>query len=294
MRDLLYNAFLPLGASLDLEQLHAVGTGLGRLMWTMLRQRRRETIQTIAARLDLPVHQAAKLGAASFEHTARSFLEIFYNRRMDQRFLHERVEFENLACMQAVARTTRPAVIVGAHLGCWELMVGLFALVSSQPSCQVVVRLPKDKALGALIRHMRSQPGLPILPHRDAATKTLPHLRQGGMAAFLVDHNCRQREAEFFPFLGQMAAVNKGPALLALRAKALVWPIFLLRLPAGRVRVYNFEPLDTATLTGSRQERMRTICQFYTTAVEQMVRAYPEQWFWMHRRWKTQPESCQK
>ena len=259
-------------------------------MWTFLRQRRQETIQSISAHLKQPLQQSAALGATSFEHTARSFLEIFFNRRMDQRFLQERTEFDNFACMQAWAQTTRPAVVVGAHIGCWELMVGLFALVSSQPSCQVVVRLPKDQALGRLIRHMRSQPGLPILPHRDAATQTLPHLRRGGMAAFLVDHNCRQREAEFLPFLGQTAAINKGPALLALRAKALVWPIFLIRLPKGRVRVFNFEPLDTTTLTGTRQERITAICQFYTAAVEQIVRAYPEQWFWMHRRWKTQPE----
>lgn len=289
MRDVLYNAMLPLGSSLSLEQIHAAGDILGRIMWIMLRGRRRETTLTIAKHLGLPEKQAAELGAASFRHTARSFLEIFFARSMTPRFVREGLEFENPDLMRRMGQSTRPVVAVGAHIGCWELMVGLFGLFPSKSSCQVVVRLPKDQALAAMILHLRSQPGVHILPHRDAATQTLPFLRKGGMAAFLVDHNCRRGEAEFLPFLGQVAAVNKGPAILALRAKAEVWPIFPIRLPGGRVHVVVFEPLDTEILDGSRQERITAICRFYTDAVERIVRSYPEQWFWMHRRWKTQP-----
>lgn len=291
MLDILYNSMLPLGTSRSLGQLRAAGDGLGRLMWAMLRDRRRETILAIAGHLGLSEKQAAVLGAASFRHTACSFLEIFFARRMDPAFLRESLEFDNPDLMRRMGQSRRPVVAVGAHIGCWELMVGLFSLFPSKTSCQVVVRLPKDQALAAMIMHMRSQPGVDILPHRDAATQTLPFLRKGGMAAFLVDHNCRRNEAEFLPFLGQVAAVNKGPAILALRAKAEVWPIFPLRLPGDRVRIVVFDPLDTAALEGSRQERITAICRFYTDAVERIVRSYPEQWFWMHRRWKTQPRS---
>lgn len=291
MLDILYNSMLPLGSSLSLGQLRATGDGLGRVMWAMLRDRRRETTRAIAGHLGLSEKQAAVLGASSFRHTACSFLEIFFVRRMGPFFLRECLEFDNPDLMRRMGQSRRPVVAVGAHIGCWELMVGLFSLFPSKTSCQVVVRLPKDQALASMIMHMRSQPGVDILPHRDAATQTLPFLRKGGMAAFLVDHNCRRSEAEFLPFLGQVAAVNKGPAILALRAKAEVWPIFPIRLPGGRVRVVVFDPLDTAALEGPRQERITAICRFYTDAVERIVRSYPEQWFWMHRRWKTQPRS---
>ena len=60
-----------------------------------------------------------------------------------------------------------------------------------------------------------------------------------------------------------------------------------LRLPEGRFRFVTLPCLDTAGLTGSRAERIESICRFYTDAVERMVRMYPEQWFWMLRRWKT-------
>ena len=87
--------------------------------------------------------------------------------------------------------------------------------------------------------------------------------------------------------------MNAGPALLAVRSGAVVWPCFLVREPDGEGRArYAFElhpPLDTTGLEGSREEKIRRTAMFYTEAVEATVRAHPEQWFWMHRRWKTRP-----
>ena len=289
MRDVLYNAFLPLGASLSLARLQALGERVGDLMWTTLAARRRETAECIRARLGVDADRAGELARASFRHSACSFLEIFHTRQVDPRFLAERVEFENPELFARMSSTRRPVVAATAHLGSWELLVGLIGAFTSRSDCHVVVRLPKDEKLGRMIVHMRSQPGIRILPHRDAAVETLGHLRAGGMSAFLVDHNCKRAEAQFLPFLGEAAAVNKGPAILALRAKAEVWPCFLLRLPEGRFRFVTLPCLDTAALQGSRAERIENICRFYTDAVESMVLRYPEQWFWMHRRWKTRP-----
>jgi KDO2-lipid IV(A) lauroyltransferase len=81
-----------------------------------------------------------------------------------------------------------------------------------------------------------------------------------------------------------------GPALLALRSKAVILPVFMLREGGTMYRFEVGESLDTATLTGSREENIRTIAAFYTRAVERMIEAHPEQWFWMHKRWKTRPE----
>ncbi|NLY40975.1 MAG: lysophospholipid acyltransferase family protein [Desulfovibrionales bacterium] len=290
MRDLLYNALVPWGASLSLQRLHSLGTVLGKLMWTALPARRKETIQTISERLHISPHAATALAKASFCHSAQSFLEIFHSRHVDCRFLHEHAEFDSPELVQAVQTTMRPVVATTAHFGCWELLTGLMGLFNSAQECLAVVRLPKDQALARVMMHMRTQPRTHIIPHRDAAAQVLGHLRSGGKAAFLVDHNCRRDEAEFLPFLGHIAAVNKGPAILALRAKALVWPVFLLRLKNNGFRLILHEPLDTATMSGTRQERITAICRFYTQAVESMVLRYPEQWFWMHRRWKTQPE----
>ena len=108
------------------------------------------------------------------------------------------------------------------------------------------------------------------------------------MTAFLVDHNTSRSEAVFLPFLGKTAAVNKGPALLAVRAEALVFAVFLRR--EGEDYVFHIEELmDTATMDGGHEANMRAVARAYTEAVERMIRLAPEQWFWMHNRWKTRP-----
>lgn len=286
----LLTALSAAGAALSLRALRLCGSALGAALWAGLPGRRRETAARIGERLGLDAASARALARRSFGHNAQSFLEILMTRRVDPRFLHERVEFENPGLFDALRTSTRPIVAATAHLGAWELLVGLMGAFSPAETCHVVVRLPRNAALAEAIVRLRSQPRIHILPHRDAARKTLSHLRSGGKSAFLVDHNCKRAEAEFLPFLGRTAAVNKGPAILALRARAEVWPIFLLRLPDDRFRFVTLPVLDTARLTGDLDQRVREICRFYTRAVEDMVLRYPDQWFWMHRRWKTRPE----
>jgi KDO2-lipid IV(A) lauroyltransferase len=134
---------------------------------------------------------------------------------------------------------------------------------------------------------LRGARGMLMIDHRKASDIVLPKLRAGGVAAFLVDHNTSRKEAMFLPFLEDTAAVNMGPASLALRAKAAVYPVFLIRDGKGGHILHLLPPLHTATLEGSIKERVQAIAAFYTDAVAEMVRRHPEQWFWMHRRWKT-------
>ena len=136
---------------------------------------------------------------------------------------------------------------------------------------------------------LRSESGLTAIGHREASRRVSQSLKKNGFTAFLVDHNCSRKEAVFLPFLEDIAAVNVGPALLALRAKAVIYPVFLLRDGMGGHFLHMEPPLRTADLEGSINERAAIIAQHYTDAVAKAVRAYPAQWFWMHQRWKTRP-----
>ena len=182
----------------------------------------------------------------------------------------------------------RPVVAATAHFGAWELLAGLFGDFPAEYPHVVVVRRSKNVALNDFTNRMRGSRGAVILGHRDAAFSILRALKRNGVTAFLVDHNTNRNEAVFLPFLGRAAAVNKGPALLAVRAEALVFAVFLRR--DGEDYVFHIEELaDTAMLDGGHEANMRTVARAYTEAVERMVRLAPEQWFWMHNRWKTRP-----
>ena len=267
--------------------LYAFARWLGGFFWHCMPSRRRLATKAVQKHLRLSAAEAERIARQSFKENFQSFFEIFH---VADFFTYKSVSVfhspESIAVLQA---DDAPIVIATAHLGAWELMPGLATDLLSDREGMVIVRKQKDPALNRVISEMRSARGMLSIDHRQASQIVLPKLRAKGVAAFLVDHNCNRAEAEFLPFLGKIAAVNKGPAILALRAKAEVWPVFLLRLPHGRFRMVTLPPLDTRSLSGDRGERIRRICRFYTQAVESMVQRYPEQWFWMHRRWKTRP-----
>lgn len=292
MKELLYEILAALGQRADFTTVSTLGGCLGRLLWTVVPGRRSMAIEAVQARLGLDNRQAERLVRQSFEQNGRSFGELLLSRKVDWRFVRRRLIIKDPHALQRIlaAYEHRPMVAATAHLGAWELLGGLLNLLAPQSHKQVVVKATHDIALHRVIKRMRTHSQVRIQEHDNAALNVLRNLAKGGLTAFLVDHNCRREDAVFLPFLGRLAAVNIGPALLALRGKALVWPIFLIRATEGRYHLHFEEPLDTRTVQGERQEKVRRIAEFYTRSVERHVLRFPDQWFWMHRRWKTRPQ----
>ena len=85
--------------------------------------------------------------------------------------------------------------------------------------------------------------------------------------------------------------ITMGPAVLAVRANAAIMPVFMTRDEEGGFTMHAEELLTPDQLHGSRDDKIRQVAEFYTRTVERYVTAYPEQWFWMHKRWKTRPEA---
>ena len=264
-----------------------LGQGIGEILWRALPSRRAWASQAVAHHLGYDTKAAQKIAWASFVHTGMAVAEILATRTAGPRFLEEHVTIEEPQLVTQFYASSRPLVVVSGHVGAWELLVALIALLPQRPSCRVVVRLPKSPWARGFLLHARNFAQIQSVGHRDASSGVLQILRQGGVAAFLVDHHCHRREAVRLPFLGEEASVNRGPAVLAVRSQAEVWPLFLLRQGLGRFRLVVSPPLDTQRLSGSPGERVQTVCQFYTAAVEETVRRWPEQWMWLHRRWKS-------
>lgn len=291
MKQLSYEILAGIGQHADFATVSVLGEYLGRLLWTVVPSRRNLAIEAIQARLGLDRKRAELLAQKSFLQNGRSFCELLLARRVDWRFVQQRLTIEDTKFLQRILDRHKevPVVIVSAHLGAWELQGGLVNLMAPHRRKQVVVKATHDMALHRVIKRMRTHSQVRIQEHDNAAMSVLRNLKIGGLSAFLVDHNCRREDAVFLPFLGCLAAVNVGPALLALRGKAVVWPFFLVRTTEGQYRLCFEEPLDTRTMDGDRNEKVHEIAEFYTRAVERHVIRFPDQWFWMHRRWKTRP-----
>ena len=267
------------------KALRAFAGFVGGVFWYVATSRRAEAIQAIEKHLKVSHEEAARIARRSFAENFLSFLEIFHaGKFFTEQSVHVVHTPESKAAMQA---DIAPIVIATAHIGSWEMMPGLAADILPARESMVVVRGQKNRSLNRLMADLRGARGMLMVDHRKASDIVLPRLRAGGVVAFLVDHNTSRKEAVFLPFLEDIAAVNMGPASLALRAKAAIYPVFLIRDGKGGHILYLLPPLHTATLEGSIKERVQAIAAFYTDAVAEMVRRHPEQWFWMHRRWKT-------
>ncbi|GFM33885.1 lysophospholipid acyltransferase family protein [Desulfovibrio subterraneus] len=266
---------------------------LGTCMWHLVGSRRRLAINAIEKHLDVPADKAREIAKASFIHNFKSFLELVLVGRVDEEFCRSSIREGRPGVLEEVMNLQGPVVVATAHLGSWELMSGMLGsfIATRNRDALVVVRKNKNANLHELICHFRGSQGAKVVDHRQAVFTVLKALKRNGLSAFLVDHNCPRNEAIFLPFLNETAAVNMGPAVLAVRANATVVPVFLVRDEQGGYVFHVDSPLSPDKFTGTREEKIRQVAEFYTGAVEKYVRKYPEQWFWMHKRWKTRPES---
>ena len=262
---------------------------LGWSFWHFLPLRRRNAVERIRFHLQVSQDEAQKIARQSFTENCRSFLEIFKVKDFDPKSsITKIVTNENY---DELIKEEGPLVITIAHIGSWELMAALMGDYKPERYKLTVVRSQRNKAIDRFLKEARSSQGMTFVGHRDAAKFVLEGFsKNNALVAFLVDHNASRDEGRFFPFLGKPASVNIGPAMLALRGKATVFPVFLLRNPEGGHTLHVGKSLRTQELSGKISERVDQIAGYYTEACEDIVKKHPEQWFWMHNRWRTQPK----
>ncbi len=187
-------------------------------------------------------------------------------------------------CEQALAKG-RGVLLFSAHFGNWELEAAAIALLV-KPA--VVIYRPLDSpVLDSLVSRVRSASGNKPLPKENAMRSMLRTLHKNGMLGILIDQNVAWYEGVFVNYFGRPAATTNGLALLALHSGAPVLPAYLIRLPGGRYRLV-IEPEMEIIDTGEREADIIANTQRFTKVIEDTVRKYPDQWLWVHQRWKTQ------
>ena len=195
------------------------------------------------------------------------------------------VEVEGLEhCLKALGKGLG-VLFFTAHFGNWELAAAAVSLLVKPVG---VIYRPLDSALlDRIVLRGRSATGNIPIPKERAMRPMLRHLKQNGILGILIDQNVAWYEGVFVDFFGRPACTTNGLALLALHTGAPVLPGFMARLPDGRYRLVlgpEVEVIDT----GDHEADILANTQRFTKVIEETVRQYPEQWLWIHQRWKTQ------
>ena len=196
------------------------------------------------------------------------------------------VEVEGREHVDAALAAGRGVLLVTAHIGNWE-MHGLAHGWLFGP-IGVIARPLDNPALDDRLCALRTQGGNTVISKRKALATVLRFLREGRGVAVLIDQNVQEKDGIFVDYFGRPAATTTVAAALALKTGCAVIPSHALIQPDGRYRLIYDPPLQWQP-SGDRGGDIALITQRLTSVIEGWVREAPEQWLWMHRRWKTQP-----
>ena len=192
--------------------------------------------------------------------------------------------FENF---DAARRRGKGVLFLTGHMSAWELAPFAHALYGHP--LHFLVRPIANRRVDALINRYRCLSGNQPIQKNKSARSILRILADGGTVGILSDHNTVLEESVFVDFFGIPASTTSGLARIALRTDAAVVPGFLSWDSARRKYRLRFEPAIELARTGDEEADVRENTARFTKTIEDYVRAYPDQWLWVHKRWKTRP-----
>jgi KDO2-lipid IV(A) lauroyltransferase len=280
--------FMDLAAVVPLRFSWRLADILGRLWFRLDNKHRLIALNNLSLAWgdELNGRERRNIARRNFIHLARVVLELPYIRMFTPEKMDEFVTFDGVDNLDAALRMGRGVLVMTSHFGNWELMAVAFSL--RYRPVNLVIR-PLDIAfLDSLITAIRIRGGNQMIAKKGSVRKVLRLLAAGEVVGLLIDQNPAWYEGVFVPFFKEIACTNKALSALALRTNAPVIPAYNVREANGTYRVV-FEPEVVLHRSGDARRDMEENTANFNRIIESYVRRHPEQWFWVHQRWKTRP-----
>lgn len=265
----------------------ALGAGLGRTALRLDARHRGIILDNL--RLSFPEREEAWLQATArdcFAHLGQVACEIPRLVRLSPQQVLAKTRQHGLENLEQARALGKGVLLLTGHIGNWEWSAVASGL-AIKGACLVARPLdwpPADR----LVQYWRTKGGNSVVPKSRSARAVLKELKRGGLVAVMLDQNVDWYDGEWVDFFGRPACTNKGLALLAMTTGAPVVPFYGFRAPDGLFDMY-FEAPAPMRKTGDKLQDVWDNTQLYTKALEEIIRQHPEQWFWLHQRWKTKP-----
>ena len=202
------------------------------------------------------------------------------------------IEYEGLNHYLEARDRGKGVLVLTGHLGAWELSSFYHSLVGYPMG--LVIRRLDNPLVDAFVNRIRCLHGNRVIHKDDFARGLISSMRAGETVGILMDTNMTPPQGVFVPFFGVDACTASGLARVALKTDAAVVSGFLLWDEARSKYVLRFGERITLVRTGEPDEDVLANTAAFAAATERAIRAYPDQWLWMHRRWKTRPANDAK
>ncbi len=234
---------------------------------------------------DMSRRELGRLYSRCWRHFARVGAELARLPRMDRASISRWVDLTRQVVLEDALKQGKGAIVVSGHFGNWEWMGGCIARMGYPVT--YVVADQTNPLVDRWLDRMRRSVGVETVRRDKAVRGVLSALRRNRAVAILCDQDAGEAGV-FVPFFGRPASIPRGPALFHLRTGV---PIIFSTAPVGRDGRYRvtLEEMHFTDLTGERDHDEEKIMQQITRRLETEVRRHPEQWLWLHRRWKSSP-----
>ena len=231
--------------------------------------------------------ERARILRAEFTSLGRQLAEVCQFPRYTPENVGRVVIYDGFENYERAFTRGKGVLFLTGHFGGWELSAFVHSL-HGHPM-HVVVRNLDNAYLDRLIQNYRSMHGNTTVNKDNFVRGLLAAMKAGEVVGILMDTNMTPPQGVFVNFFGVPACTASGLARIALRTDAAVVPTFTIWDPALRKYRLRFDPAVNLVRTGNDEQDIVANTQLFAKITEDYVRRYPEQWLWVHRRWKTRP-----
>jgi KDO2-lipid IV(A) lauroyltransferase len=266
----------------------ALAIGLGWVVYRLHGRLRRVGVRNLELAFpEMPVRQRRRILRGVFTSLGRQLAEFCRFPGYTRGNVSQIAVYEGYENYDAAERRGKGVLFLTAHLGGWE--VGSFAHSLHGHPLRVVVRALDNPYLDRLVERYRTLHGNATFEKQDFARGLLSAMKAGETVGLLMDQNMTPPQGVFVDFFGVAACTAAGVARVALKTDAAVVPAFTIWDAVLRKYRVHFDPGLTLIRSDDNEKDVLANTALFTKVIEDYVRRYPEQWLWVHRRWKTRP-----
>jgi Kdo2-lipid IVA lauroyltransferase/acyltransferase len=285
--EIIFNTLFKFLGIFSKKRAARISNFLGKILFNVAKKHREIALDnlTYAFGHEKQSEEIEKIAQQVFINLVQIVFEIAWSLQLDKKHLSRQFKIDGFHHIKKAYEKGKGVLVLTAHFGNWELLSVIGGMIKFPQS--VVVRPLDFRPLDHFVFKLRTRFGGKIIPKQRSFRKIFRCLARGEFVYLLMDQNVDWYEGVFVDFMGHRACTNNGLALLALKTGAPVVPVFMIREKSG-LRA-EFGPEVVTVKTGDRQKDIEINTQEYNRVIENVVRRYPDQWFWIHQRWKTKP-----
>ncbi|MBM7622935.1 lysophospholipid acyltransferase family protein [Sporohalobacter salinus] len=286
---ILYLAYRFLGLLVNILPefiVYWIGKRFGDLVYFILPERRKVARKNLKLALNVNDSKARRLARANFRHLGMVLIEFLRLDQLNKDNIDEVIEIEGLEYLQQAQKEDKGFVLCTGHFGNWEILGVALALKGF--SVNALARDQSNELINEHILELRQSKGINIFSNKGMVLKNAYQVLKKGEGLFVLSDQKSRHADHYIELFGFKVLAQLGTVGLAARTNSPIIPIYIVRHRENKYKIIVKEPIDVpADITET--EKKEVMSSLYKE-LENLIEKYPEQWMWMHKRWKGSPD----